>query len=94
MAKLEFARHEVEDFVNNRVWKYIVATMAERVSTLMEANNKIDPFTNPSAICRNQGAIEAFEEITDIPAIMAQTIEYENKIDKKEEEREEDGRDE
>lgn len=92
MAKLEFARHEVEDFVNNRVWKYIVATMAEKVSTRMENNNSIDPFKDPSAICRNQGAIEALEEITDIPSIMAQTIEFESKVKEKEEEREEDGR--
>lgn len=83
-TKLEFVRHEVEDFVNSRMWKYIVATVVDRTSGLMEDNNKLDPFTQPSQICRNQGMIAGFGEVIDLPAVMAEQIEYEKNIKEEE----------
>jgi len=89
MAKLEFARHEIEEFTEGRIWKYIVATLVEKVDARMTENNQIDPFKDPTTICRNQGGIQALEEMVDIPAIMLQEAEYESKIKK---EGKEDGR--
>lgn len=84
-AKLELARHEVEDFVNNRVWKIIVAQALERTSMLSEENNKIDPFANPTAICRNQGMIAGMEEVVDLPSVLLEQVEYEKGLKEKEE---------
>uniref|UniRef100_A0A6M3KSP9 Uncharacterized protein n=1 Tax=viral metagenome TaxID=1070528 RepID=A0A6M3KSP9_9ZZZZ len=78
--KLEFIRSEVEEFVNTRMWKYIVATIVERTSSLMEKNNQIDPFTDPTSICRNQGMIAGLGEIVDLPAVMVEQIEFEKTI--------------
>ena len=83
---LEIASHEVEEFVQGRVWKYILATILARVNTLMEENNQIDPFHNPSGIARNQGIITGMGEIVDLPAIIMEQIEYDKKVKKEEKE--------
>lgn len=81
-TKLEFTRHEIEDFVRSRVWKYLVATILDRTSSLMEDNNKLDPFIQPSLICKNQGMIAGFGEVIDLPAVMVEQIEYNSKVKK------------
>ena len=83
-AKLEFVKHEIEDFIKSRVWRHIVAIIVERTSSLMESNNQIDPFKDPSTICRNQGMIAGFGEVIDLPAVMAEQIEYEKNIKEEE----------
>jgi len=87
MAKQEFTRSEVEDFVNTRMWKYIIATIVERTSSLMESNNQVDPFTDPTSICRNQGMIAGLGEIVDLPATLVEQIEFESKNKKEEREK-------
>jgi len=87
MAKQEFTRSEVEDFVNTRMWKYIIATVVERTSSLMESNNQVDPFTDPTSICRNQGMIAGLGEIVDLPATLVEQIEFESKNKKEEREK-------
>jgi len=88
-AKLELARHEIEDFVKGRVWRAIVAIIVERTATLTEENNKIDPFKDPTAICRNQGMVAGMGEIVDLPAVLLEQVEFEKKMKEKEENRDE-----
>lgn len=85
-AKLEIARHEVEDFVQTRVWKAIVKMAIEQTGAASDANNGIDPFKDPTAICRNQGLIEGMGKIIDYPAVLLEQIQYEKKTTEKEEE--------
>lgn len=82
----DITRGELEGFVRSRVWQAIVAYSISRTRTLMENNNHIDPFKEPSTICRNQGMIAGIEELIDLPAIFAEEIEY----NKKQEEMKED----
>lgn len=51
----------------------------------MEENNKLDPFTQPSQICKNQGIIAGMGEIIDLPAVMAEQIEFEKTIEEEKE---------
>lgn len=85
-ARLEIARHEVEEFVQTRVWKAIVKMAIEQTGAASDANNGIDPFKDPTAICRNQGLIEGMGKIIDYPAVLLEQIEYEKR--NKEEEKE------
>ncbi len=86
----KFSRRELEEFVSHKVWKYIITTSIERTSQLSEDNNSINPFTEPSRIARNQGMLMGIGEIIDIPALLAEQIEFESNK-RKEEEMEEDG---
>lgn len=78
-ARLEIARHEVEEFVQTRVWKAIVKMAIEQTGAASDANNGIDPFKDPTAICRNQGLIEGMGKIIDYPAVLLEQIEYEKR---------------
>jgi len=86
LEKREFARHEIEDFVKSRMWRAIVATMVSRTSGLMEDNNRLDPFKEPSQICRNQGIIAGIGEIIDLPAVMLEQTEFDKAKEKEEKE--------
>lgn len=91
-VKLEIERHELEDFVKSRVWRYMVATLIEKVG---EADNMLrtaDPLKDASNISQAQGAIRAYGEVADLPAVMAEELEYEKKKQQPEEERENAGR--
>ena len=58
----------------------------EQTGAASDANNGIDPFKDPTAICRNQGLIEGMGKIVDYPAVLLNEIEYEKRI--KEEDKE------
>lgn len=87
MAKIDIARHEVEALIASRAWRWIVATAIERTTTILEENNIIDPFKDPTAICRNQGKVSGIGEFIDLPTILLEQIEF----DKKQEEMKENG---
>jgi hypothetical protein len=86
VAKLELARHEIEDLVRSRAWRLLVATAVEHTSALSEQNNQIDPFKEPTQLCRNQGEIAGVGFLIDLPAIWAEQLEYEKKVEKEEKE--------
>ena len=83
--EIEFGVNEIEEFVQHRVWRYLVQAAVSRVDEKMVANNSIDPFKDPTAICRNQGFIEGLGYIVDLPSILKEDTEYERNKKKEEE---------
>lgn len=79
MAKIEIERHEVEALVSSRAWRWIVATAVDRTSSLLEENNNIDPFKDPTALCRNQGKVSGIGEFIDLPTVLLEQIEFNKK---------------
>ena len=76
---------ELESFVETRIWRLMIKAAVDAVSSKMEANNQIDPFKDPTTICRNQGYIEGLNFLIDYPAVLKEQVEYERKKDEKEE---------
>lgn len=74
---------EIESFVKTRVWKVMVTMMIERTNGKMEENNTIDPFKDPTALCRNQGYLEAMHDIVDYPAILKSTAIFNKREEEK-----------
>ena len=83
--KLELAISDLENFVSNRVWKVIVQTIISRTNEKMEENISIDPFKEPTQIARNQGFVDAMSFIVDLPAVMKEQVEFDNREEKKDE---------
>lgn len=81
--KLDIAVSELENFVQGRVWRIIVAALTDRVGEKMEENNVLDPFNEPVKIARNQGFVEAMAFVVDYPAILKEQVEFENREEKK-----------
>ena len=84
MAEIQLTRTDLEEFVKMKVWKYFISYMVDRTDKLMGENNHADPFKDPTAICRNQGLIAGLGEIIDLPAILAEQIDFDSKTKKKE----------
>lgn len=81
--KLDISISELENFVQNRIWKLLVQSAIDRTNEKMTANNVIDPFKEPTQLSRNQGFIEAMEFIVDYPAILKEQVEYDQREEKK-----------
>jgi len=80
----EFSMNELEEFIQHRVWKAIVKDSIDQMNAKMEENNDIDPFKDPTTICRNQGFMRGIGHIVDFPAILREQVEYERKMKKEE----------
>lgn len=76
-------KSDIENFVQNRVWKRLVQALIDRTNDKMEDNNIVDPFKEPTRIARNQGVVDGLSFVLDFPAILLEQIEYENREEKK-----------
>ncbi|MFA6972951.1 MAG: hypothetical protein WC208_16330 [Gallionella sp.] len=84
-TKLEIERHELEDFVRGRVWRWVAAYLVEKTDVRVKSLCETDPIKDPAKICRDQEAIKIYEEMVDLPRVLESLIEYDKKMPKEEE---------
>jgi len=81
--ELDFSKSEIENFVNNRIWRALVQDIIGWTNDKMVDNNVVDPFKEPTRIARNQGYVEALSGIVDYPAILLEQVEFNEKKEEK-----------
>ena len=81
--EIEFSKSEIENFVNNRVWRALVQDIISWTNDKMLDNNVVDPVKEPTRIARNQGYVEALSGIVDYPAILLEQVEFNEKKEEK-----------
>jgi len=72
---IDITLHEVEAFVQTRMWKQICEDALTRALLLSEDNDILDPIGEPSKISRNQGEIKALKWVVDLPKVIKEEIE-------------------
>jgi len=81
--ELDLSKSEIENFVNNRVWRALVQDIISWTNDKMLDNNVVDPVKEPTRIARNQGYVEALSGIVDYPAILLEQVEFNEKKEEK-----------
>lgn len=81
--EFNFTIREIEEFAQSRLWRSIVAYAIEQVNNKMEENIAIDPFKDPTTICRNQGFVAGANCIVDYLSVIKQLVEFERKEENK-----------
>jgi hypothetical protein len=85
---LEITRNEVEEFVQSRIWRYLLNEALVQTETAHTELRTMDPGKESTEMARAQGMIRGLEWFVDQPAVLVERIEFERKTEKKKEEEE------
>jgi hypothetical protein len=88
---LEMAKRELEEFVESRVWKRLIADALEESGANQQLLESSDPLTQATVMSRAQGFLHGLTWFVDHPAVLLEEIDYTRKTEKKTEEEKEDG---
>ena len=77
---------EIETFASSPVWKYMAEEIASIMMAASVANEEVDPYKEPAALCRNQGVIYLGKLVLDMPKQLSEERQEINARLKEEEE--------
>lgn len=87
VEKIEVSIHDLETFVENRVWKVLISAAIKATDEQVDIMIGTSAFKDPDVISKAQGFIAGLSFLIDYPAVLKTEIEFERTKEERKNER-------